>query len=157
MTTEQRAEELESRVGSVQDMSLLLSAQAAAGGGGAGGNAPSSFGSQTSSHQGGAAGGGVPPQPPPRSMRPGPPPPVPPTSSSSVAAAAAAAASSSFETASPPLSGRSTPKVQSGMGAAGNHLRPQQQQDAFIHKYHTVSAKSLFSFPSAIVQRLVVG
>ena len=84
VTTEARAEELESRVGSVEHMNLLLRSETQYGvGGGSVAASPS----------------GAPPQPPPRSSRPQPPP-VPP-------------AKSSFETSntSPPRSGRSTPKV----------------------------------------------
>ena len=84
VTTEARAEELESRVGSVEHMNLLLRSETQYGvGGGSVAATPS----------------GAPPQPPPRSSRPQPPP-VPP-------------AKSSFETSnsSPPRSGRSTPKV----------------------------------------------
>ena len=85
VTTEARAEELESRVGSVEHMNLLLRSENPYGSvGGSVVATPSS---------------GAPPQPPPRSSRPQPPP-VPP-------------AKSSFETSnsSPPRSGRSTPKV----------------------------------------------
>ena len=85
VTTEARAEELESRVGSVEHMNLLLRSENQYGVGGVGSvvSTPS----------------GAPPQPPPRSSRPQPPP-VPP-------------AKSSYETSntSPPRSGRSTPKV----------------------------------------------
>ena len=77
-STEQRAEELESRVGSVQDMHLLLGQ----------GSTNNSWGTP-----GGPSHLSVPPQPPPRSR--GLPPPQPHYDPLS----------------SPPLSGRSTPKV----------------------------------------------
>ena len=81
-STEQRAEELESRVGSVQDMHLLLSGQ------GGGGAAQQSWGGAPVSHH-----LTVPPQPPPRSRgMTMPQPHYDPLSS-------------------PPMSGRSTPKV----------------------------------------------
>ena len=119
MTTEQRAEELESRVGSVEHMNLLL--QQTAAGGAATSTAASSFGSQSSSVVM-AGGGPMPPQPPPRSGRPlpGGQPVAPPVIPSA----------SSFDTSSPPLSGRSTPKVNSHGGRGG--------QDQYMHKYHTV-------------------
>ena len=84
VTTEARAEELESRVGSVEHMNLLLRSE----------NQYGSVGGSVA-----ATPSGAPPQPPPRSSRPQPPP-VPP-------------AKSSFETSnsSPPRSGRSTPRV----------------------------------------------
>lgn len=87
MTTEQRAEELESRVGSVEHMNLLLQQHSQHG---------SSFGSQTSSSQMSQPHlhHGVAPQPPPRTGRP-----------------PAAPPSSLYDPGSPPLSGRSTPKV----------------------------------------------
>jgi hypothetical protein len=99
LTTEQRAEELESRVGSVEHMNLLLAA--------------ASSGSASSSsnhlHAGGrmSAAGGLAPQPPPRTGRPMP-----------------MASAAHLDSASPPLSGRSTPK---------------SRNDPYMHKYHTVS------------------
>lgn len=129
MTTEQRAEELESRVGSVEHMNLLLqqTAAAAAGGGAATSTAASSFGSQSSSVvMAGGGGGPMPPQPPPRSGRPLP-------GGQPVAPPVVPSGASSFDTSSPPLSGRSTPKVNSHGGRG-----QQQQQDPYMHKYHTV-------------------
>lgn len=132
MTTEQRAEELESRVGSVEHMNLLLQQSAAAAGGGQGGaatsTAASSFGSQSSSVM--AGGGPMPPQPPPRSGRPVP--------SGQPVAPPVIPSASSFDTSSPPLSGRSTPKVNSH-GAGGGRGG---QQDPYMHKYHTVRTPS---------------
>ena len=83
VTTEARAEELESQVGSVEHMNLLLRSENQYSVGGSAAATPS----------------GAPPQPPPRSSRLQPPP-VPP-------------AKSSFEASnsSPPRSGRTTPKV----------------------------------------------
>jgi hypothetical protein len=94
VSTEQRAEELESRVGSVEHMNLLLAQQQHGGQH----SQQHSFSSTGTPSQG----GGAPPQPPPRSSRPQPPP-VPPSSGQ---------ATTSFDsTSSPPRSGRSTPKV----------------------------------------------
>jgi len=105
-STEQRAEELESRVGSVQDMHLLLQQQA-------GQSAASSWSTAPSTAPSGHH-LTVPPQPPPRSrgmlQPPGPPQHYDPS-------------------ASPPLSGRSTPKAQV--------INP-RHQDAYMHKYHTM-------------------
>jgi len=114
MTTEQRAEELESRVGSVEHMNLLLAQSSSPAG------PSSSFGGSSAASSHYSRSGTMPPMPPPRSARHGPPPPVPPHGSSQQ--------SSSFDggaTSSPPLSGRSTPR-------AG-------RQDTYMHKYHTVS------------------
>ena len=87
-STEQRAEELESRVGSVQDMHLLL--QGGGGGGQQGPGGQGSWGGPPVSHH-----LTVPPQPPPRSRgMTMPQPHYDPLSS-------------------PPMSGRSTPKVSS--------------------------------------------
>eukprot|EP00095_Tigriopus_kingsejongensis_P008850 maker-scaffold15_size728074-snap-gene-3.13 protein:Tk08850 transcript:maker-scaffold15_size728074-snap-gene-3.13-mRNA-1 annotation:"liprin-alpha-1 isoform x12" len=82
MTTEQRAEELESRVGSVEHMNLLLQSHSQHG----------SFSSSSHSHHHSGQPLGVPPQPPPRSGRP-------------------SATVPPFEASSPPMSGRSTPKA----------------------------------------------
>ena len=121
MTTEQRAEELESRVGSVEHMNLLLqqSTSSHQGGQHSGGQHHNSFstggggGGGNSDHQrGGNTPLGVPPQPPPRSGRP-------------------SAAVPPFDHGSPPHSGRSTPKA--------HPLMPQGGGDPYMHKYHTVS------------------
>ena len=122
-STEQRAEELESRVGSVEHMNLLL--QQSVGGSSAysGGTfrsnsttplPPTSVPpplppSREAQHL------NVPPQPPPRSGRLNMPP-----------------MPQHLDVVSPPISGRSTPK------AHVPNVMPRGQESSFMHKYHTV-------------------
>lgn len=117
MTTEQRAEELESRVGSVEHMNLLLQQSTSQGshGGGHQGHSGHHNSFSSGNPDRGATPLGVPPQPPPRSGRP-------------------SAAVPPFDHGSPPHSGRSTPKAHP-MG-----LLPQGggHQDPYMHKYHTL-------------------
>eukprot|EP00094_Tigriopus_californicus_P005250 TCALIF_05061-PA protein Name:"Similar to PPFIA1 Liprin-alpha-1 (Homo sapiens)" AED:0.11 eAED:0.11 QI:0/0.91/0.84/1/0.66/0.92/13/1290/1222 len=106
MTTEQRAEELESRVGSVEHMNLLLQSHSQHG----------SFASSSShSHHHSGQPLGVPPQPPPRSGRP-------------------SAAVQPFEPSSPPMSGRSTPKASLMSGVHhGHHNEPYMHKYHTLH------------------------
>ena len=132
-TTEQRAEELESRVGSVEHMNLLLQ-QSVSGGGGGGSSGNGNYNSSNSNFRSNSTTPlpptsstsvpplppsrdshlGVPPQPPPRSGRLNMPP------------------MQHYDVVSPPLSGRSTPK------AHVPNVIP-RGQDSYMHKYHTVS------------------
>lgn len=128
MTTEQRAEELESRVGSVEHMNLLLQQSTGSSSSHQGGhssgqhhhNSFSSVGGNSDLQRGssGAAPLGVPPQPPPRSGRP-------------------SAAVPPFDHGSPTQSGRSTPKAHHmGLVPQGGNL-----QDPYMQKYHTVRSQ----------------
>ena len=119
-STEQRAEELESRVGSVEHMNLLL--QQSVGNSGTSTYSgslrttplpPTSVPpplppSRAEGHL------NVPPQPPPRSGRLNMP------------------MQSHLDVVSPPISGRSTPK------AHVPNVMPRGQETSFMHKYHTV-------------------
>lgn len=137
-TTEQRAEELESRVGSVEQMNLLLQQQQQ---GQVGGGQSQSFqststvtsqqsqhGKQPSSHL------SVPPQPPPRSSR-----------SNSAMMGSFNAGPPSIGNISPPLSGRSTPKAPHVPNVIPPSSRPNSSASGhmFAHKYHTVRPLSL--------------
>ena len=123
-STEQRAEELESRVGSVEHMNLLLQQQAQVT---QQVNQSSFQSTSTITSQQSSAGKNhltVPPQPPPRNSR---------SSASNYSSY-----NSNMGNVSPPISGRSTPKAvpnvippssRPNSSASGHHL---------AHKYHTV-------------------
>ena len=123
-STEQRAEELESRVGSVEHMNLLL--QQSVGNSSYSGSASQSFRSNSTTPlppnsvppplppSRAEAHLNVPPQPPPRSGRLNMP------------------MQPHLDVVSPPISGRSTPK------AHVPNVMPRGQESSFMHKYHTV-------------------
>ena len=132
-TTEQRAEELESRVGSVEHMNLLL--QQSLGNERASGSASAASGSSYRSNNttplppGSTSGGGPPPLPPSRDSHLAMPPQPPPRSGR-----LNMPTMQHFDVVSPPLSGRSTPKAH-----VPNVMPRGQDTSGYMHKYHTVS------------------
>ena len=130
-TTEQRAEELESRVGSVEHMNLLLQQSL-------GNSGTSSYRSANNTPlPTGSSSGGPPPLPPSRDGHLAMPPQPPPRSGR-----LNMPSMQHFDVVSPPISGRSTPKAH-----VPNVMPRGQENTGYMHKYHTVRVLSIFDAP----------